>query len=91
VYSRRSIARYERFATGYERLLENALNHKSVVIIGVTILFIVSLAMYPRLGTELFPETDAGTFTIQFSRARRYPYREDDRDGASNRGHQFVR
>ena len=22
--------------------------------------------MYPRLGTELFPETDAGTFTINF-------------------------
>ncbi len=32
----------------------------------VTILFFVSLAMYPRLGTELFPETDAGTFTINF-------------------------
>ncbi|MGC1397865.1 efflux RND transporter permease subunit [Candidatus Binatus sp.] len=57
---------YERFASGYERLLENALNHKSVVIVGVAILFVVSLAMYPRLGTELFPETDAGTFTINF-------------------------
>ena len=29
-------------------------------------MFLVSLAMYPRLGTELFPETDAGTFTINF-------------------------
>ncbi len=57
---------YERFASGYERLLENALGHKSVVIAGVAILFVVSLAMYPRLGTELFPETDAGTFTINF-------------------------
>ena len=57
---------YERFASGYERLLENALDHKSVVIVGVSILFVVSLAMYPRLGTELFPETDAGTFTINF-------------------------
>ena len=57
---------YERFASGYERLLENALNHKAVVVGGVAILFVVSLAMYPRLGTELFPATDAGTFTINF-------------------------
>src|SRR5271156_6421171 len=57
---------YERFASGYQRLLENALDHKAIVVGGVTILFLVSLAMYPRLGTELFPETDAGTFTINF-------------------------
>jgi len=57
---------YERFASGYERLLEKALDHKALVVGGVTILFLVSLAMYPRLGTELFPETDAGTFTITF-------------------------
>ena len=57
---------YERFASTYERLLENALDHKSLVIAGVTVLFVVSLGMYPRLGTELFPETDAGTFTINF-------------------------
>ena len=57
---------YERFASGYERLLEKALDHKAVVVGGVAILFVVSLAMYPRLGTELFPETDAGTFTINF-------------------------
>ena len=46
--------------------LERALNHKFVVIASVTILFAVSLALYPRLGTQLFPETDAGTFTINF-------------------------
>jgi multidrug efflux pump subunit AcrB len=57
---------YERFASGYERLLEKALDHKALVVGAVTILFVVSLAMYPQLGTELFPETDAGTFTINF-------------------------
>src|SRR3984957_5846512 len=57
---------YELFASGYERLLVKALNHKALVVGAVTILFVVSLAMYPRLGTELFPETDAGTFTINF-------------------------
>ena len=57
---------YERFASAYERLLEKAMDHKALVVGGVTILFLVSLAMYPQLGTELFPETDAGTFTINF-------------------------
>ena len=57
---------YERFAGRYERQLERALNHKLFVICAVTILFVVSMALYPLLGTELFPETDAGTFTINF-------------------------
>ena len=42
------------------------MNHKFVVIASVTILFAVSMALYPLLGTQLFPETDAGTFTINF-------------------------
>jgi HAE1 family hydrophobic/amphiphilic exporter-1 len=57
---------YERFASGYEKLLNRALEHKLIVVAGATLLFVASLAMYPRLGTELFPETDAGTFTINF-------------------------
>jgi hydrophobic/amphiphilic exporter-1 (mainly G- bacteria), HAE1 family len=57
---------YERFAVDYEHLLENALNHKFFVIGAVTLLFVTSMAIYPLLGTELFPETDAGTFTINF-------------------------
>jgi multidrug efflux pump subunit AcrB len=57
---------YERFAANYERHLERALNHKLMIVGAVTILFAVSMALYPLLGTELFPETDAGTFTINF-------------------------
>jgi hydrophobic/amphiphilic exporter-1 (mainly G- bacteria), HAE1 family len=57
---------YERFATLYERQLGRALNHKLIVIGVVTVLFVASMMMYPLLGTELFPETDAGTFTINF-------------------------
>jgi len=57
---------YERFAFRYEHVLERALNHKFVVISAVAVLFVASMAMYPLLGTELFPETDAGTFTINF-------------------------
>jgi multidrug efflux pump subunit AcrB len=57
---------YERFSLHYERWLTIALDHKGPVISGVTILFVASLAIYPRLGTELFPHTDAGAFTINF-------------------------
>ena len=57
---------YERFARRYEKGLTRALDHKIIVVLGAAMLFAVSLAMYPRLGTELFPETDAGTFTINF-------------------------
>lgn len=62
----RFIRAYERFAHRFEGWLAAALDHKFAVIGGVTALFVVSLAMYPRLGTELFPQTDSGQFVIQF-------------------------
>jgi hydrophobic/amphiphilic exporter-1 (mainly G- bacteria), HAE1 family len=55
---------YERMALRYEKTLESALNHKVVVIIALLLLFPLSMLMFPRLGTQLFPDTDAGKFTI---------------------------
>jgi len=57
---------YENFARRYEGWLSAALNHKLPVIGGVSLLFAASLLIYPLLGTELFPQTDAGSFTINF-------------------------
>jgi multidrug efflux pump subunit AcrB len=57
---------YDRFAHRYETWLRYALDHKFLVIGAVAVLFAASVAVYPLLGTELFPETDAGTFTINF-------------------------
>jgi HAE1 family hydrophobic/amphiphilic exporter-1 len=57
---------YERFARHYEGWLNFALDHKWPVIGGVAVLFACSVAIYPLLGTELFPQTDAGAFTINF-------------------------
>ncbi len=57
---------YDKFSHHYEKWLSAALDHKLPVITGVSLLFIASLAMYPLLGTELFPQTDAGAFTINF-------------------------
>ena len=36
------------------------------MIAAAAILFVVSMAAFPLLGTELFPRTDAGQFIIQF-------------------------
>jgi HAE1 family hydrophobic/amphiphilic exporter-1 len=60
------IRAYDRFAERYEHLLDRALNRKSIVIGSATALFAISIAMFPLLGTELFPKTDAGQFIIQF-------------------------
>jgi len=60
------IRSYDRFAERYEHVLDRVLNHKPAVVATATILFLVSMAAFPLLGTELFPKTDAGQFVIQF-------------------------
>jgi multidrug efflux pump subunit AcrB len=57
---------YERFAGSYERFLNRALDHKSMMLVGVAILFVASMLLYPLVGTELFPTTDAGQFIIDY-------------------------
>lgn len=57
---------YERLAYRYERMLSRALDHKIIVIGAMTALFVVSLMVFPLLGTQLFPTTDAGKFNINF-------------------------
>jgi hydrophobic/amphiphilic exporter-1 (mainly G- bacteria), HAE1 family len=57
---------YERFASRYERILDRALDHKVMVIGAVAVLFAVSMLIYPLIGTELFPRTDAGQFIIDY-------------------------
>ncbi len=57
---------YERLAYRYERTLSRALDHKILVIGAMTALFAVSLMVFPLLGTQLFPTTDAGKFDINF-------------------------
>ena len=58
------IRSYERFAIRYERMLTRALDHKMIVLAAVGLLFVGTMAMYPLIGTQLFPRTDAGQFMI---------------------------
>ncbi len=57
---------YERFASRYERFLVGTLNHKIWVIGAIAAIFVVSMAAFPLIGTELFPQTDSGQFIINF-------------------------
>ena len=48
----------------YQRLLGHALRLRWLVLVGVVVLFGGSLFLFKFVGTELFPQTDAGQFTI---------------------------
>lgn len=48
----------------YKRVLEWALNHKKIVIVIALLLFVSSLLLIPRLGTEFIPKSDSAQFQV---------------------------
>ncbi|MBI1747500.1 MAG: efflux RND transporter permease subunit, partial [Acidobacteria bacterium] len=56
---------FEMLRMGYESTLDWALGHRRRVLIVAGVLFIGALALYPRIGRELFPQVDAGQFMIR--------------------------
>jgi CzcA family heavy metal efflux pump len=48
----------------YDRMLRAALRRRAFVLLAVLGLFLVSLALYPRIGREFFPQVDAGQITV---------------------------
>jgi multidrug efflux pump subunit AcrB len=58
---------FDPFVRRYESSLRWCLGHKAVVIVVVSIIFIGSLLMAPRLATEFFPNVDAGQFILNVS------------------------
>ncbi len=71
-HKRSSCTRFtEGFNSGFNRLLNfyelwvrRSLKRPGFTVIGLTGLFIVTMAIYPFLGVAFFPQTDAGQFTI---------------------------
>jgi HAE1 family hydrophobic/amphiphilic exporter-1 len=55
---------YERFADKFAGWLDYVLDHKAILIGGVTAVFVGSMLLFPLLGEQLFPRTDAGKFVI---------------------------
>jgi multidrug efflux pump subunit AcrB len=56
---------YDRMRLAYGRTLRWVLSQKVAALITLLILLGVSLALYPFIGKELFPQVDAGQFSIQ--------------------------
>jgi HAE1 family hydrophobic/amphiphilic exporter-1 len=55
---------YARIERQYEGLLKWCLSHRKIVIISSVIVFVVSMAFLPLVGSEFLPQTDAGTINI---------------------------
>jgi HAE1 family hydrophobic/amphiphilic exporter-1 len=55
---------YNKLARAYQKVLVRSLDHKWIVIALISVLFVGTMSLYPRLGTELFPATDGGQFII---------------------------
>ncbi|TVQ71581.1 MAG: efflux RND transporter permease subunit [Chromatiaceae bacterium] len=54
----------QRIETGYLRLLDAVLAHRWTVIVLALSLFVLALALIPRLGTEFMPATDEGELRV---------------------------
>ncbi len=53
----------------YERAIAFSLRHRGLVLTFALLLFVGSLAIFPRLGTAFFPEYDRGEFQVSFKSA----------------------
>jgi len=49
----------------YGHLLGWALRLRALVLLGVALLFVGAVSLYPRIGQEFFPQVDAGQLTVQ--------------------------
>jgi len=56
--------RFEQMLNRYEGLLNLALVRPLATVVGITGLFLFSLALYPLIGKAYFPRTDPGQFVI---------------------------
>ncbi len=55
---------FDVIASFYERFLRSVLQRKPIVLLVVFVLFLVSIFIFQRTGTELFPQVDAGQFML---------------------------
>lgn len=56
-----------RLAAGYQKLLEKALRRPRPLLIGVSVLFLLVLAVFPFLGRSFLPPFNEGSFTVNIS------------------------
>jgi multidrug efflux pump subunit AcrB len=56
---------FERLRARYTSALERVLQNRRPVLVLTAVLFILSMSIFALIGTELFPQTDAGQFTVK--------------------------
>jgi multidrug efflux pump subunit AcrB len=56
--------KFTKMLDGYEGMLNIALLRPMATVLGITGVFVVSLALYPLVGKSYFPRTDPGQFVI---------------------------
>ena len=57
---------FQHVRDAYRRRLRWVLEHRTLTLVGAGALFVLSLGLAPFVGTELFPEVDAGQISVRF-------------------------
>ena len=70
---------YKSVARRYGPILEWSLEHRGVVVLSATAIFIGTMTLVPRLGTELIPQLSQGEFNVDLRLAPGAPLIETDR------------
>lgn len=50
----------------YARALEVVLRHRALTAVATLVFFVAATSLFKRIGTEFFPETDEGQFSVSF-------------------------
>lgn len=66
-------------ATVYEPMLRWSLQHRALVVLGASVIFVATMSLIPRLGSELIPQLSQGEFSVDLRLAPGAPISETDR------------
>lgn len=72
-------ALYNATASIYPGILGWALKHRGLVLLVSTVVFVLTMGLVPRLGTELIPQLSQGEFTVDIRLPPGSPLAETDR------------
>ena len=72
-------AMYNAAASIYPGILGSALKHRGLVLLVATVVFVLTMSLIPRLGTELIPQLSQGEFTVDIRLPPGSPLAETDR------------
>ncbi len=70
---------YAAAAAVYPALLRWALSHRGLVVAAATLIFVATMSLVPRLGTELIPQFSQGEFNVDLRLPPGSPLSETDR------------